>query len=106
MSVLLWLLIPLAGLLIAAAWVAWRSRPKRTPDAVEGMAEMYRIRQAMNQPMPDRLRQRPDVKVDALTEALTQPASTQSASTSSAPEVRTETQPVQKPSDASFRKSA
>jgi hypothetical protein len=101
MSVLLWLLIPLAGLLIAAAWVAWRSRPKRTPDAVEGMAEMYRIRQAMNQPMPDRLRQRPEVKVDALTEALTQSQSTQAA-----PEVRTETQPAQKPSDASFRKSA
>jgi hypothetical protein len=101
MSVLLWLLIPLAGLLIAAAWVAWRSRPKRTPDAVEGMAEMYRIRQAMNQPMPDRLRQRPDVKVDALTEALTQPEPTQSV-----PQVRTETQTAQKPSDASFRKSA
>jgi hypothetical protein len=101
MSVLLWLLIPLAGLLVAAAWVAWRTRPKRTPDAVEGMAEMYRIRQAMNQPMPDRLRQRPEVKVDAATEALAEPGVSQPRV-----EVRTETQPVEKPSDASFRKSA
>jgi hypothetical protein len=101
MSVLLWLLIPLAGLLVAAAWVAWRTRPKRTPDAVEGMAEMYRIRQAMNQPMPDRLRQRPEVKVDAVTEALADPRVSQPGV-----EVRTETQPVEKPSDASFRKSA
>jgi hypothetical protein len=101
MSVLLWLLIPLAGLLIAAAWVAWRTRPKRTPDAVEGMAEMYRIRQAMNQPMPDRLTQRPEVKVDTHTETATQPAQP-----ASGPEVRTETAPAPKPSDASFRKSA
>ncbi len=64
MSVLLWLLIPLAGLLIGAGWVIWRSRPKRTPDAAEGMAEMHRIRQAMNQPMPDLVVPRPEIKVD------------------------------------------
>jgi len=57
------------------------------------------------------LRQRPEVKGDVVSEALTQPGSTQPGSTQSgttqpAPQVRTETQPAQDSSDASFRKSA
>jgi hypothetical protein len=105
---LLWLLIPLAGLLIGIAWVAWRTRPKRTPDAVEGMAEMYRIRQAMNQPMPEKLRQRPQVQVEA-----TNPLDVRTESSTPAPAARPALDAtagakpaIDKPSDASFRKTA
>lgn len=87
MQVLLWLLIPLAGLIVAAAWVMWRSRPKRTPDAAEGMAEMYRIRQAMTQPMPARDKSRPEVRTQ----------------TTDGTEVDVDSP---KASDATFRKSA
>ena len=90
MTVLLWLLIPLAGVLVAAVWVWWRSRPKRTPDAVEGMAQMYRIRQAMSQPMPELVHPRPQATVETV--APEQPTIDQSAGVDS--------------TDASFRKSA
>jgi len=94
-QILLWLLIPVAGIVIGAVWVWWRSRPRRTPDAAEGMAEMYRIRQAMNQPMPDIYRRRNNVTI----EHHTQPVDLDESSV-------TIQQDAGQPSDATFRKSA
>jgi hypothetical protein len=94
-KILLWLLIPLAGVLIGAAWVKWRSRPRRTPDAVEGMAEMYRVRQAMNQPMPEALRRHNEVRVESHEHPQVQ---IDHGATSTGEDGR--------PSDAGFRKSA
>ena len=105
MQVLLWLLIPLAGLIIGAGWVMWRSRPKRTPDAEEGMAELNRIRQAMNQPLPSKNKQRVQVHTEPLDDGVritdAPKSSARNTTTSRSTETRNTTAP-----DASFRKSA
>jgi len=52
MEVLGWLLIPLVGLLIGAAWAVWRSRDPKPADAEQGMEELARFREAMEKPLP------------------------------------------------------
>lgn len=52
MSALAWWLIPLAATIVAVAWAAWRSRPRRPADAHVAMQDMARFRQAMERPMP------------------------------------------------------
>lgn len=58
MTVLLWLLIPLAGTLAALAWMSMRTRPRRPTTATEGMHGMARFREAMERPLPPRERPR------------------------------------------------
>jgi hypothetical protein len=52
MSALLWWLIPLAATLIALAWAAARSRPRRAADTHETVGDMARFRAAMRRPLP------------------------------------------------------
>lgn len=52
MSALLWWLIPLVATLIALAWAAARSRPRRAADTHETVGDMARFRAAMRKPMP------------------------------------------------------
>lgn len=52
MSALLWWLIPLGATLIALAWAAARSRPRRAADTHETVGDMARFRAAMRRPMP------------------------------------------------------
>lgn len=52
MSALAWWLIPLAATVLALAWAAWRSRPRRPADAHVAMEDMARFKQAMERPMP------------------------------------------------------
>jgi hypothetical protein len=51
-SALLWWLIPLVATLIALAWAAARSRPRRVADTHETVGDMARFRAAMRRPMP------------------------------------------------------
>ena len=64
MSALLWWLIPLGATLIALAWAASRSRPRRVADTHETVGDMARFRAAMRRPLPaerpaSELRRRP-----------------------------------------------
>jgi hypothetical protein len=52
MSALLWWLIPLVATLIALAWAAMRSRPRRAADTHETVGDMARFRAAMRRPLP------------------------------------------------------
>ncbi len=52
MSALLWWLIPLAATLVALAWAAARSRPRRAADTHETVGDMARFRAAMRKPLP------------------------------------------------------
>jgi hypothetical protein len=52
MEVLGWLLIPLAALLLALVWAAWRTRERKPMGAEQGMEDMARFRQAMEKPLP------------------------------------------------------
>ena len=52
MSALLWWLIPLGATLIALAWAASRSRPRRVADTHETVGDMARFRAAMRRPLP------------------------------------------------------
>ncbi len=52
MEVLVWLLIPLAALVLGLAWAAWRSRDRKPVDAEQGMEGMARFREAMEKPLP------------------------------------------------------
>ena len=52
MEVLGWLLIPLVGLLVGAAWAFWRSRDPKPVDAAQGMEDLARFREAMEKPLP------------------------------------------------------
>lgn len=52
MSALLWWLIPLGATLIALAWAASRTRPRRTADTHETVGDMARFRAAMRRPLP------------------------------------------------------
>ena len=52
MSALLWWLIPLGATLMALAWAAARSRPRRAADTHETLGDMARFRAAMRRPMP------------------------------------------------------
>lgn len=54
MSVLLWLLIPLAGTLAALGWMSMRTKPRRPTTATAGMNERERMREAMERPLPGR----------------------------------------------------
>lgn len=52
LSILAWLLVPLAVTVVALFVVGWRARPKRPADAHEGMAGLVRFREAMDKPLP------------------------------------------------------
>ena len=52
MSALLWWLIPLGATLLALAWAAARSRPRRVADTHETVGDMARFRAAMRRPLP------------------------------------------------------
>ncbi len=52
MSAMLWWLIPLGATLLALAWAAARSRPRRAADAHETVGDMARFRAAMRRPLP------------------------------------------------------
>lgn len=52
MSALLWWLIPLGATLLALAWAASRSRPRRVADTHETVGDMARFRAAMRRPLP------------------------------------------------------
>jgi hypothetical protein len=51
-SALLWWLIPLGATLLALAWAASRSRPRRAADTHETVGDMARFRAAMRRPLP------------------------------------------------------
>ncbi|MBU6311595.1 MAG: hypothetical protein KGN38_03600 [Actinomycetales bacterium] len=53
MSALLWWLIPVGATLLALAWAALRSRPRRPLDTHSSLGDMARFRAAMRRPMPD-----------------------------------------------------
>ncbi|MGI9196502.1 MAG: hypothetical protein ACR2KE_03470 [Candidatus Nanopelagicales bacterium] len=53
MSALLWWLIPVGATLLALAWAALRSRPRRPADTHASLGDMARFRAAMRRPLPD-----------------------------------------------------
>ena len=59
MSALLWWLIPVGATLLALAWAALRSRPRRPLDTHSSLSDMARFRAAMRRPMPERRSARP-----------------------------------------------
>ncbi|GAA1904030.1 hypothetical protein GCM10009716_12470 [Streptomyces sodiiphilus] len=64
MAALVWLLIPLAGAMVAAAWSTWATRRSNGAGGVgdvQGVAGYEAFRQAMEQPRPaDRTAARAD----------------------------------------------
>lgn len=59
MSALMWWLIPLGATLLALAWAASRSRPRRAADTHETVGDMARFRAAMDRPLPSEDPDRP-----------------------------------------------
>jgi len=53
-SILMWLLIPLAGTLLALGWMSMRTKPRRPATATAGMNDRERLREAMERPLPRR----------------------------------------------------
>ena len=52
MEVLVWLLIPVAAVVLGLLWTTWRSRDRKPADAERGMEDRERFRQAMERPLP------------------------------------------------------
>ncbi len=52
MSALAWWLIPLIATVLAAAFLALRSRPDKPTTAEDAMESMRRMQEAMERPMP------------------------------------------------------
>ncbi len=52
-SALIWWLIPISATVIAVLWVTFRSRPEKPTEAVKGMANLRRLADAMERPMPE-----------------------------------------------------
>lgn len=59
MSALMWWLIPLGATLLALAWAASRSRPRRAAGTHETVGDMARFRAAMDRPLPSEGPDRP-----------------------------------------------
>jgi hypothetical protein len=53
MQALVWWLVPVAGFLLALAWVTVRNRPRPPVDPHESMAEHQRFREALQTPVAD-----------------------------------------------------
>ena len=53
MSALIWWLFPISATVIAVLWATLRARPEKPTEAVKGMANLRRLADAMERPMPE-----------------------------------------------------
>ncbi|CAB4934738.1 MAG: hypothetical protein F2836_04490 [Actinobacteria bacterium] len=53
MSALIWWLFPISATIIAVLWATLRSRPEKPTEANKGMANLRRLADAMERPMPE-----------------------------------------------------
>lgn len=53
MSPLVWLLIPLAALVVAVAWASWMSRPRGPADPVDSVEAHHRFVEALERSRKD-----------------------------------------------------
>jgi hypothetical protein len=51
-SALIWWLFPISATVIAVLWATFRSRPEKPTEANKGMANLRRLADAMERPMP------------------------------------------------------
>ena len=52
MSALIWWLFPISATVIAVLWATLRARPEKPAEATKGMANLRRLADAMERPMP------------------------------------------------------
>ena len=52
MSALVWWLFPISATVIAVLWATLRARPEKPTEANKGMANLRRLADAMERPMP------------------------------------------------------
>ena len=61
MEILVWLLVPLAVTVLGVVVLLWRNRDRKPADAAQGMEDMARFREAMERPLPELNRARPEL---------------------------------------------